>query len=476
MAGAIVPESGDGELVCCVIPKAKWMKVYRRTYGFWDQKMKVCPPIEDVGLGSPVDVTLSAGAQCALGQRTLGPKTRTRAVYPVRRSVAAVAVAVALVLAGRGEAANVRRVLRTAPTLVGLPGLASERYQNAVDVILEQSIRNLPLYPAASSAYTWRRNPDTGTYERVSDEVSPWFTERGETLGEGLVNAGVTFGYFFVNCSSGCEIGDDPDPVSVSVAAVRYRALSELRYSVATFNVTYGLTDDLDLNVALPIATLDTDLQVTRQDNPGAPVRSASRTVGSGNIADMLVRAKYRLFTTSNDFGGAAGAAGLRVRIPTGNPTRGLGTGYGEIGPYAALSTGAFDGWLDSYWDLGVDIGIGDLRRSSAHYSWAIDLHAPRGDDWWTRFALALSVLGRSEFTDLRAPTSISGAHVTPSGIVDRPYLCADADRHDYLDTVLGVRVLLVETIVLSLGVFKGFTEQGVRADWSPLASIEGTF
>ena len=91
--------------------------------------------------------------------------------------------------------------------------------------------------------------------------------------------------------------------------------------------------------------------------------------------------------------------------------------------------------------------------------------------------ALAWSVLGRSEFVDLRAKTSYSGRHVTPAGFRDLPYLCADANRHDYVDTTLGLRIHLVESIVLSLGVFKAINDQGVRpADWSPVASMEGTF
>ena len=129
------------------------------------------------------------------------------------------------------------------------------------------------------------------------------------------------------------------------------------------------------------------------------------------------------------------------------------------------------------YLDGGVDAGIGNTRWSSAHYSWALDIHAPRGDDWWTRIALAWSVLGRSEFTSLRANSSISGTHVTPNGFTQLPYLCADASRHDYVDTTLGVRIHLAESIVLSLGVFKALNDQGVRpANWSPVGSVEGTF
>src|SRR5262245_66115679 len=92
-----------------------------------------------------------------------------------------------LALAVAAHAGRVRHVYRTAPARVGLPTVAfDERYQNQADVILEQGIRNLPLFPAASSAYTWRWNAERGELERLDDMVSPLFIERGQTLGEGL--------------------------------------------------------------------------------------------------------------------------------------------------------------------------------------------------------------------------------------------------------------------------------------------------
>jgi hypothetical protein len=101
----------------------------------------------------------------------------------MRRSLAILAVLTAI--AGPAGAQSIRRVFRTAPSLVGLPGIAaSGPYQNAADVILEQAIRNLPLFPAASSAYTYRWDAAQETLVRVDDAVSPWpFTERGQTLG-----------------------------------------------------------------------------------------------------------------------------------------------------------------------------------------------------------------------------------------------------------------------------------------------------
>ena len=388
-------------------------------------------------------------------------------------------LAVLLALVGPAGAQGLRHVFRTAPALVGLPGLAaSGPYQNAADMILEQAIRNLPLYPAASSAYTFRWDETQGSLVRADDTVSAWpYTERGQTLGEGLLNIGVTWGYFDVDNVNGHDLGHDPFPVSVCCGSkIRYQALTDLLYTVTTFNITYGLLDDLDLNIAIPIVTLDMDMDVTRQDLARGPIRRATADQNAGNISDMLLRAKYRLFETSGDLGSAVGAGGVRVRLPSGNARQGLGTGYGEIGPYVAL-TASFVGWVDSDWDAGVDAGIGNLRWSSAHYSWELDFHAPRGEDWWSRLALMTSVLGRSEFTSLRAATSISGPHVTPIGRFNEPYLGLDANRNTYIDATFGVRVEVWRSVAVSLGVFKALNSAGVRPDgWSPVATIEGTF
>src|SRR5262245_7514481 len=76
------------------------------------------------------------------------------------------AIAFLVTIGSSASADPIRHVWRTAPRLVGLPGLAAdERYQNAADVILEQAARNLPIHPAASSAYTYRWNAELGRIE-----------------------------------------------------------------------------------------------------------------------------------------------------------------------------------------------------------------------------------------------------------------------------------------------------------------------
>lgn len=389
-----------------------------------------------------------------------------------------VACAALLMLTGTAAAGPVRRTYRTAPERVGLPSVAYDpRYQNAADVILEQSIRNLPLHPAASSAFTWRWNPQTDRLERIDDMVSPLFTERGQTLGRGLLNVGVTFGYYRVEDADGDPLGVDPVPLSVQGAPIRYAARTELVYSVSTFNVTYGVRDDLDVNVAIPIVTLDMDLGISGRLRQCCAARTATDQVGSANLSDSLVRAKWRVYDGTWDGGPLAAAVGVRFRIPTGDRSRGLGTGYGEMGPYAAVSAGLIPGWLDTHVDAGIDAVITGLRRSGAHYGWALDVHAPRGEEWWRRVALDFQILGRSDFASWRATPSIAGPHATAAGIRDLPYLGYPSRRRDYADAAFGVRVQLLQSLMLSLGVYKALNDAGVRADgWSPVASFEGTF
>src|SRR5262249_7038744 len=159
------------------------------------------PPLSSMG-----QVAISCRQAVGLGPAEPAPEGQAGRRGPMTRVLVALAILVTLAgvtLAGPAGAESlrstgrqsIRHIYRTAPSLVGLGGLAGNgAYQNAADAILEQAIRNLPLFPGASSAYTYRWNDERGEIERVDDSVSPFFlTERAQTLGERLINVGVTF-------------------------------------------------------------------------------------------------------------------------------------------------------------------------------------------------------------------------------------------------------------------------------------------
>ena len=245
-------------------------------------------------------------------------------------------------LASSVQAQSIRHRYRTAPAQVGLNGVANERYQNAADGILESAVRNIPIHPSMSPAYTFRYDQGCGCFQRSSEDIGPWFmNERAQTVGNGLIHASITTAEYNVRCSSGCKLGDEFDPINVSAAAIKYRAGTELIYQVTTLNLTYGVTDNFDVNVSIPVGALDFGVNPSRRD-PAGGAQFASSHSDELNIMDILVRAKYRLF----EWDGLVGAAGLQARIPTGDPGQGLGTGFGEVGPYFALSKAFFNGMV----------------------------------------------------------------------------------------------------------------------------------
>jgi hypothetical protein len=94
-----------GELGCCTLEHENWQKLFRRSFGFFDQRSTICTPVKCVkftlpkngpprvtiiaggvqpgsALLSPVQVTLSAGGQCTTGPLTLRPKGKNGAVFP----------------------------------------------------------------------------------------------------------------------------------------------------------------------------------------------------------------------------------------------------------------------------------------------------------------------------------------------------------------------------------------------------------
>src|SRR4029077_11594191 len=85
-----------GEQFCCTIESGDWQKLFRNTYGFFDQKRTVCPPISCVRLvlprngparatiiagpvrrgdplSSKLEVTVSSSQQCPSGQLSPAP-------------------------------------------------------------------------------------------------------------------------------------------------------------------------------------------------------------------------------------------------------------------------------------------------------------------------------------------------------------------------------------------------------------------
>jgi hypothetical protein len=376
------------------------------------------------------------------------------------------AVVAALMAMVESEAgASIRHGLRVSPRLVELP-LTDERFQNSVDVITEQAARAVPV-PSSGANYTYRYNSSTGEYERTSETFGPFLIlERPETLGKNTWNIGVTGQYLELDEFDGNTVGRDPHPIVVNGDTVLFSTTPKIIYHVATVNVTYGLTDDLDLNMAIPIMTVDFDANARRAAPGGITFINTEHGRVSVAIGDIHLRAKYHVFSWE----GLEGAAGLDVRLPTGQTTNALGTGTGTLRPYIAMSHNHFD-WIEPHWNAGFEFDVVETNRSRAHYGMGVTM---KPCEW---FDVSGSLLGQSEFDGIRSNASVSGPHIVNGATVQSPYEGISVDRKDYFDAIIGARFRIWETLVLSAGVMKAINDDGLRSsNWSPIGAIQGTF
>jgi hypothetical protein len=232
-------------------------------------------------------------------------------------------------------------------------------------------------------------------------------------------------------------------------------------------NVTYGVIDDLDLNLAVPFGAGDFDVNASLIDESGHFFFNTQHSKVSIGVGDLLLRAKYQL----GEWQGLTTAAGVSARLPSGDADNAFGSGDFELGPYLAVSTLLWDR-VEPQWNGGFDFDLQDSHLSSAHYAFGVNVQAVK--EW---LDLGVSFLGRSEVDGRRSERAISGLHQTAAGPALQPFEGLDFDRKDYFDFSGGARVRLYKTLVLTVSALKGLNDDGLRSsNWSPVGGLEATF
>jgi hypothetical protein len=242
-----------------------------------------------------------------------------------------------------------------------------------------QSIGNLPFTAASSGvAFTF----EGGVPVPVPISPGPIFAERAETLGRGraFVSAtlnGIAFdnvrgvplsnlNFSFAHQNVGNAAMGDPSFENDVIEVATDLKLSLLVTSIVG---TYGLTDRIDIGVALPIvrASLSgtSEAEVNQFSDPSphsfgtqgnpTPMASASAEGSALGLGDIALRMKVNVFQTPQNSFSIVGD----VRLPTGNEDDFLGSGativrvfgvasarYGDFTPHvnaAYLHTNAVD-------------------------------------------------------------------------------------------------------------------------------------
>jgi len=195
--------------------------------------------------------------------------------------------------------------------------------QIAFTVPLTKTISSqLSSFPLGSSAggFSWTFDPALGTFDRVSDSFGPVFAERALTVGRGRVNLGVNYQRATFDKFEGVDLDDGIKVYSGSPVVFIQDSL-HMKLSTDTLGIfgTYGITDRIDVGVAVPIVRTELDARISglvftsSGQFSDAPIERASTSGTASGLGDIVVRGKYNFWSRP----GGGLAAGIDVRLPT---------------------------------------------------------------------------------------------------------------------------------------------------------------
>jgi hypothetical protein len=252
------------------------------------------------------------------------------------------------------------------------PGLQQLLTPFLFNQAISSQLSSFPL-GSSSGGFSYNFDPAVGTFTRTSTSFGPSFAERAVTLGRRKVNIGMNYQHSSYSSFEGRDLEDgsikfylthipsggaffEGDLVEASLRL-------NLSSNTAVFFSNYGVTDRLDVGIAVPIVNVSMDATVdarvlrlaTLETGPTSAIHvfpngtaedTFSDSGSATGIGDILLRTKYHFWQAR----GGGLALGVDVRLPTGDETNLLGTGaaqaaflaiasstYGKVSPHVNL-------------------------------------------------------------------------------------------------------------------------------------------
>jgi hypothetical protein len=362
---------------------------------------------------------------------------------------------------------------------------------------LTSQIVSLPL-PAPASGFTYEFDPALGVFTRSTSTFGPILAERADTIGARRVSIGFAYQRLAFNSIEGMDLQ--------SIPAVFTHDNAELRGGredvITTVNsidsevtrsagfITYGVTDRLDVSVAIPY--ISADIVVTSD----ATIQRIGTTIPEIHFfraADDSIGDR-RLFTA---FGHASGpgditvrlkqvvkkgqvhgfALGVDLRLPTGDERNLLGTGAAGVQPFGAWSAdyGVFSPHINVgyQWNgssiLGGDLdsGVaGDLPDVGVYALGAVVAVHPR-------VTVAFDVVGRYIIDTPRVRAedfhALDGRSVFPN-------IAFETGSINEVSSAVGLKINLAGRLLLNTNLLAALNSGGLRDKISPLVGIEYAF
>jgi hypothetical protein len=360
-------------------------------------------------------------------------------------------------------------------------------------VALTSQIAAVPL-PSPASGFTYEFDSNLGVFQRTSQSFGPILAERAETIGGGRFTFGFTFQDFSFDTIEGLSLDNIPAVFTHDSAELRggredlVTTLNTVDARVNQFTtfLSYGLTDRLDISVAIPVVSTDltviSDARVRRIGTNDPEIhffREADDSVGdhrtftafgsASGIGDLTLRLKGRL--------GGATAFGLDVRVPTGDEENLLGVGAPGVRPFMVLSRSsrAFSPHINLgyQWNgssvLGGNPATGEASDlpDQGTYVFGADFGVSQ------RFTLVLDVIG-SYLID--APRLHQETFHALDGTSTFPTVSFETESYNLLSGAVGFKLNVVENLLVDLNLLFNLDDNGLRDQITPLIGFEYAF
>jgi hypothetical protein len=372
-----------------------------------------------------------------------------------------------------------------------LPRLFAEANPSPFVPITSAFASQLTQLPLASpaSGIIYKYDPAIKLPVRAGQEsYGPVLTDRGDTMGRNRLFLAFTYQHFTFSSIDGIALNDIPvvfNVCSISGQCAPIGTTDRIGLTVnqiAMFG-TYGLTNHIDVSVAVPI----NDVSISGAGvscNPcngpydystNPPVqyvfKPASASGSKTGLGDVVVRLKWQVFSVDKyklAFGGD-------FRAPTGDESNFLGSGAAGVRPFMAFSRGgrysphanvAFQWNGDSL--LGSAVAGQKAKLSNdLFYSAGIDAGVV------PKLTLAVDFLGDYLSDQYRLKEV---ATFIPSLNASVPDVAAAKGSFNAAKGTFGLKLNPVKNLLITGNVLIRFDHNGLRNDPVPLVGISYTF
>ncbi len=224
----------------------------------------------------------------------------------------------------------------------------------------------LSTFPVGSSAggFTYTFDEGLGVYNRTTQSFGPIFAVRPLTAGKGKFSLAVNYQHGTWDRIDGFDLGGGELPLylvhedtnrdgsSLNLFfegdIIESQLAIDLKTDTTVLQANYGISERLDVSVAVPFQRVDLSASITATvDNiatvtapapihlftDGTPSHVYLESGSASGIGDVLVRGKWNFYRGS----GASAALGTDVRLPTGDESELLGAGATQLKLYGVV-------------------------------------------------------------------------------------------------------------------------------------------